>query len=290
MLTTVAALACRILSNPAANAIQKFLSQKHSAILINLYSYLFLSIFCVGICFFHGNLGIVHWSFYGLNYWLYVLLAGILCTAGSVCLIKALQLGEMSVLGPINSYKCVVGLILGGIFLGEVPNWWGIFGTILIISGSWYIFDTVQEGFSFRLFKRKDIILRFCALFFTGCEAVVLKKIILMSSVLESFILWCITGFVFSIVLLILFRVKLERFFIRDILLTLGIAICLGLMQYSTNIVFERVNVGLSLALFQLSSIVSVIFGYKLFKEEHLFKKIAGTVIMIIGSGMILLS
>ena len=53
---------------------------------------------------------------YSTEYYLYVILAGILCTLGSVCLIKALQLGEMSVLGPINSYKCVVGLIAGFLF------------------------------------------------------------------------------------------------------------------------------------------------------------------------------
>lgn len=289
MLTTFVTLLCRILSNPAANAIQKFLVQKHSAIVINLYSYLFLSLFCLGTCFVNKNLGLSHWSSYSPDYWLYALLAGILCTAGSVCLIKALQLGEMSILGPINSYKCIVGLVFGAILLGEIPNLQEILGTLLIIFGSWYIFDTVQDGFSFKIFLRKDIILRFCALLFTGCEAVVLKKIILMSSTLESFILWCFTGFIFSVVLLILFRGKIERFSVKDIFLTVGIALCLGVMQYATNVVFEKFNVGLSLALFQLSSIVSVIFGYKLFCEKHLIKKISGTVIMIIGSALILL-
>ena len=82
----------------------------------------------------------------------------------------------MSVLGPINSYKSIVGLVFGVILLGEIPSITGLAGVLLIIAGSWFIFDTVDEGFSFKLFLRKDIILRFCALFFTGCEAAVLKK------------------------------------------------------------------------------------------------------------------
>ena len=48
-------------------------------------------------------------------------------------------------------------------------------------------------------------------------------------------------------------------------------------------------NVGFALALFQLSSIVAVIFGYKMFGEKQLIKKIFGTIIMIFGSCLILL-
>ena len=68
-----------------------------------------------------------------------------------------------------------------------------------------------------------------------------------------------------------------------------GIALCLGVMQYSTNIVFEKLNVGLSLALFQLSGIVAVILGYKFFNEGQLLKKIIGSIIMIAGSCLILM-
>lgn len=285
MLTTICALIFRIFSNPIANMLQKSLSERHSAVLINLYSYGLLSLVCAGsLCFTDYNL-----ISYGLDFWGYVLVAGFLCTLGTVCLIKALQCGELSVLGPINSYKCLVGLLFGFVILGEVPNAISILGVLLIICGSWFIFDTVQEGFSFKLFKRKDIILRFCALFLTGAEAAVLKKIILMSSPEESFILWCFSGFVFSALLMILFKKKIQPFFKKDLFAILIIAICLGLMQYSTNLVFKRLDVGLSLALFQLSSIVAIVFGYKVFKESNIVKKLIGAIIMIVGSCLILL-
>jgi drug/metabolite transporter (DMT)-like permease len=285
MLSTFLALLARIFSNPIANAIQKFLSQKHSAILINTYSYLFLSIFCA-IWLSTGTCSIID---YGLNFKLYVALAGILCTLGSICLIKALQIGEISILAPINSYKCLVGLLFGYILIGEKPLPIEFLGMILIIFGSRYIFDTVEGGFSFKLLLRKDIILRFCALFFTGSEAAILKKIILISSVKESFILWCFTGLIFSTLLLILFKVKITKFSIKELFLALGIATGLGLMQYSTNIVFEKLNVGLSLALFQLSNLIAIAFGYFIFKENHPIKKLIGALIMIIGSCVILL-
>ena len=277
MFVTVLALFVRILSNPFANSLQKVLSAQYSAILINLYSYAFLSVFCI-----YPAVTFYSWGNYDLIFWGYVCLAGILCTLGSVCLIKALQYGEMS-------YKCVVGLVLAMVLLGEIPSAIEVLGVLLIIAGSWYIFDTVDGGFKLSVFKRKDIILRFAALLCTGCEAVILKKIILMSSVTESFILWCFSGLVFSIFMLIGFKIKFIKLSPKSLFYTFLIALGLGLMQLSTNIVFERLDVGLSLALFQLSSIVSVIFGWKFFCEKSIKKKLLGALIMIIGSCFILI-
>ncbi len=291
MLETIVALVCRILSNPVANALQKQLVQKKSAILINWYSYLFLSLFCLLVSInSSSNIQIVkEFLTYGLDFWFYVALAGILCTLGSICLIKALQIGDMSVLGPINSYKSIVGLVFGVILLGEIPSITGLAGVLLIVAGSWFIFDTVDEGFSFKLFLRKDIILRFCALFFTGCEAAVLKKIILMSSVWESFILWCFSGFIFTLLIFLVFNVKIQLLTKKELIKCFFIALCLGVMQFSTNFVFEKMNVGLALALFQLSTLVSVILGYKIFQEQQILKKVLGSIIMIAGTCLILL-
>lgn len=283
MLTAIVALFVRVLSNPVANLLQKFSVKENSSLLVNFYSFLFLSIACLYPAV------INNWAGYGFQYWIYVLVAGLLCTLGSICLIKALQIGEMSVLGPINSYKCLVGLALAWVLLGEIPTVVSFLGVLFIIFGSWFIFDTVDGGLKPSLFLRKDILLRFCALLFTGCEAVVLKKIILMSSVGESFMLWCFSGFVFSMILMLVFKNKFQVISRKNILCCLGIAICLGLMQYSTNLVFERIDVGLSLALFQLSGIVSVFFGYKIFREKHLYKKLFGSVVMILGSCLILI-
>ena len=102
MLATVAALGVRIFSNPIANLVQKILSEKHSAILINLYSYALLSLFCLAPAISNN------WSEYGISYWMYASLAGVLCTLGSVCLIKALQCGAGS------GYRWQTGLCLHG--------------------------------------------------------------------------------------------------------------------------------------------------------------------------------
>ena len=67
------------------------------------------------------------------------------------------------------------------------------------------------------------------------------------------------------------------------------LVLCIGTMQYTTNYVFSHMNVGYALALFQLSTLVSIILGYRIFKEQNIKKKLLGAIIMVIGSGVIIL-
>ena len=66
-------------------------------------------------------------------------------------------------------------------------------------------------------------------------------------------------------------------------------AICFGLMTFTTAYVFRYMNVGYALSLFQLSIIINVILGYKLFNEKNLLKKLIGSLIILIGSATILI-
>ena len=206
---------------------------------------------------------------------------------GTVCLIKALKLGELSVLGPLNSYKAIVGLVSAFLLLGELPSGYGIFGIFFIAAGSLILISPAQNKKCDKNFWI-SIILRILALVFTGCEASILKKIILLSSPEISFILWCFSGALFSGIFIILAGKKIERPEKADLKFYILAAFCLGIMQFSTNIVFSKMEVGTALALFQLSSIVNLFLGFKIFHEGDMLRKFIGTVIMIIGAVMIL--
>lgn len=117
---------------------------------------------------------------------------------GNGFLVKALQKGDLSVLGPINSYKSVIGIVVGIILLGEIPNRWGVLGIALIIYGSYFVLDTTEERFSFALLKKSEIQFRLWAMILTAIEAVLVKKVILVSSTTVAFISWCWFGAVFS--------------------------------------------------------------------------------------------
>ena len=276
------ALIFRIVSNPIANACQKKLGEANSSLWVNFYVNLLMSIVCVIPAF------LVNWRVYSAEFWCYVLGAGLFCSLGTVCLIKALYYGELSILGPLNSYKSVVGLISAFFLLGELPPLVSIFGIFLIVVGS-LILITPNKGNCLAKNLWLSIALRVLALVFTGFEASMLKKIILLSSPQISFILWCFSGLVFGSVFVAFCGKKFNFPQKNDWKLYFLAAICLSVMQFSTNIVFSKMEVGPALALFQLSSVVNLFLGFKIFHEGDMIRKFIGTVIMIIGSVMILI-
>lgn len=276
---TIPAIIIRILANSASNVFQKKLTGNGTASLaINFYTYAGLSILCLFLIP-HLNLTI-----FTRPILIYAVISGILGACGNGFLIKALENGELSILGPINSYKAVAAMIAGIFLAHEIPSLSGIFATFLIIFGSYFIFSSTKEGFSLKLLKRKDIQFRISALILTALEAVFIKKIIILSDVTTAFVLWCIFGTFFSLALLFLQNIKLnipnKKCFVELLLLILST----GLMQYTTNYVFKHMNVSYALALFQLSTILSVIFGYKFFNEKELKKKLIGSIIMVTGA------
>jgi drug/metabolite transporter (DMT)-like permease len=286
-LTLIAAL-LRIFSNPLGNVFQKQLTSKgHPPFLVNFTSYILLSIVCVFFSF------SVPWSSLPFTFWTFSIYGGIAGALGNGFLVKALENGDLSVLGPINAYKSVVGIMLAIVLLGEYPTIWGLIGMALIIYGSYFVLDTTEDKFSLRLFKRKEIQYRLLAMVLTAIEAVFDKKVILVSSPAIAFISWCWFGALFSLILILITKQKIINYFshirVNDLYKYLYLITCIGIMQFSTNYVFQHMPVGYALALFQLSVIVSVLLGHRLFKETNIRKKLIGSVIMIAGSVMIIL-
>lgn len=288
MLVTTFSLVLRILSNPIGNVFQKKLTEQNNhPLLVNLLTFSILGILCIVPALQQD------WEQVSCLSWYYGVIAGIFGAVGNGFLVKALQGGDLSILGPINSYKSVVGILIGIVFLHEIPSIWGIVGIALIIYGSYFVLDTMKERFSWNLLRNKEIQYRIWAMILTAIEAVFIKKVILYSSTTVSFIFWCWFGALFSFVLLFFFKVslikeirqvKLHHFMIYGFLV-----LSIGTMQYTTNYVFSHMNVGYALALFQLSTIISIVLGYRIFKEQNIKKKLLGAVIMVVGSVMIIL-
>jgi drug/metabolite transporter (DMT)-like permease len=245
-----------------------------------------MSLLCILPAFF------VNWTQFAFEFWLNVFFAGMLCTVGTVALIEALKVGELSVLAPINSYKCIIGLLSAFVLLGELPSVKEFICVFFIVLGSYFVLDTGEERFSLKIFFRRDVSLRIFALLCSGVEASFLKKIIILSSYKISLILWCFSGFVCALIILAVYNsfgkkisVSLPVKLYKDCSI---IAFMLIIMQLTTNYVFSKMSVGVALSLFQLSSLVSLYFGYKVYHEKEIIKKLTGTVIMIVSAGIIL--
>lgn len=288
MIVTSIAVLLRIISNPLGNVYQKHLTANGlHPLIVNFITYGLLSLGCIFIAI------IIDWPVLPYQFWLFSLLGGMAGALGNGFLVKALQKGDLSVLGPINSYKSVVGIIFGIFLLGEIPSIWGVLGIVLIICGSYFVLDTMEEGFSWILLKRREIQYRIWAMILTAVEAVFIKKVILASSVTIAFISWCVFGALFSFILLFLAGLnvkgeaaKIETVHLKQFLL---LVLSIGIMQFTTNYTFDHLPVGYALSIFQLSILVSVFLGHKIFKEKDLRKKLIGSMIMIIGSALVIL-
>lgn len=257
-------------------------------LIVNFLTYLILSIPCFGLAV------RINWLSFPPQFWLYSILAGIFGALGNGFLVRALEKGEISVLGPINAYKSIIGILGGFLLLGEIPSFWGLSGVILIIYGSYFVLETTEERFSWKILLRTEIKYRLLALILTAIEAVFVKKITLISSITATTISWCWFGTIFSFLFLLLYRInpKIEIRKIRpsDITKSLYLAMCAGVMLITTIYSLIHLPVGYALSLFQLSSIGGIFLGYHFFNEKDIRKKLFGSIVMIAGSVMIILS
>ena len=287
MIILVLAIIIRIIANPISNVFQKQLTNKHHPLFVNLVAYGILSLVSIFL--------ISDFPFYTIPtvFWYYSLIGGLFGALGNGFIIKALQKGELSVLGPINAYKSIVGIIVAFLLIGELPNAWGLLGVGLIIVGSYFVLDNVTEQFTWAVFKQPAIQYRIAALVFTGIQAVTDKQVILHSNLTYAFAGWCIFGFLFSIPLFftakINVRQQLSSFSNKITLKYIGLCLSVGIMVLCTNYAFKNMQVGTVLALFQISILITVLFGHHFFNEKGVLKKITGAMIMIAGSLLIIL-
>lgn len=279
ILLNIIAILFRIFSNSFSNVFQKKLTKSgEAATCINCINYILMSLISIPL------LLLVNFSLITPEFWLYAIAGGITGAIGNCFMVLALKQGELSVLGPINSYKAIVGMIFGIFLLHEYPNIYGLLGIGLIIIGSYFILESPKA------LLRKDIQYRIYALIFTAIEAVFIKKVIILSSIASSFIISSFLGAIFSyLIMRILVNEKLHIPTKKNSIMYISTTLCFAIMTFTTAYVFKYMNVGYALSLFQLSIILNVILGYKLFNEKKLIKKLLGSLIILIGSAAILI-
>jgi drug/metabolite transporter (DMT)-like permease len=281
----------RILSNPISNLVQKRLTNASADplfVIFTTHACLTLALFPVMIYCWPTEIAD--------GFWRNITGAAVLAVAGNTLIVHALKTTDLSVLAPINAYKAVVGMLFGAALLRETPNLWGATGTALVLGGSYFVADDPKAGIGAfaRLFRETGVRLRLAALVLAALEAILLKKALLLSSPLLTFLFWSVLGLpVSGLTLLILgagtIRAQIQvatRQWAGYILL----AATTGLMQASTLLTFAALPVGYSLALFQTSTIISVLLGHRYLQEPHVVRRLGGAAIMIAGAVLIVSS
>lgn len=292
MLTALFVL-LRVVANPAANVFQKQLAQRaaHPLFIIGV-THALLAL--VALPLLAADVGARSVAL-GAAFWVDMGICAVLAVAGNVLLVYALRSSDLSVLGPINAYRAVLSLAMGVFLLGEVPTAFGLAGVLLIVAGSSVIVDRVpgqSHGTAvLRFFREPGVRLRFAAMFLSATEAVFLKRAVLLSSPVTTFLYWVILGLpvaAAAIALLLRREMGEESARLRHHWRTyLWLALTTGSMQLATLLTFGALQVGYSLALFQLSTLISVFLGYRYFQERNIGRRLVGSAVMVVGAVLI---
>lgn len=283
----------RIVANPCSNVFQKILTRKHAhPLFIVGTTHALLTIVCLPAL-------IVKPPPLSLAFWSDMAICTLLTVSGNALLVQAVKLADLSVLGPINAWKSVVSLVPGMFLLGEIPAPLAIAGIALVVAGNYGLSDArpdePRHRALWRLLGDRGVQCRFAALVLSATEAVFFKRALVHSSAVTAFALWAAFGFPVSLAAAWV-RIGREglaregRLWRAHWTTYLLLFLTTGLMQFSTAVTLESLPVGSALALFQISTVLSVILGHRLFQEGHFLKRLAGSLLMAAGAVLIIIS
>lgn len=293
MMFTALCVLTRIVVNPLSNVFQKRLAQRGvSPTAVVAGTFALLTVVCVPALWFEA------WPT-AREFWVNVGFVAVLSAASNVLIVEALKRSDLSLLGPINAYKAVVSLVPGMVLLGEFPGPLGSAGIGLIVLGSYFLvdkrIDEPRQNLFVRFFRERGVQFRFAALVCSAIEAVFYKRALLAATPLTAFVLWCGLGFVLTALAAVWLNDREQRVADRAAMWSqrgtfLLLATTTGLMQLSTSYVFAGMQVGLALALFQTSALVSVVLGRTLFQEQKFWERLLGSLIMVAGAVLVVLN
>jgi len=215
--------------------------------------------------------------------------------AGTLFLVMSLSKTDLSVFGPLNAYKVVISMILAMIFLGEIPNSQGFVGVAIILIGSFFLFpssDKISGSRIIQLFSIRGVQYRFLSILLFSIGTLPLKSAAVIAPPLATTAFWCLIGFPLAILAYVLFIKdsfqQNKAVASSNIPQFLYLGVLMFLMQYSTMLVLSKLYIAYTLALFQLSMVLQVFLGYRIFNEQHVLRRLMSCLVMVIGSLLVL--
>lgn len=206
---------------------------------------------------------------------------------------KAIKLSPLSLSIPFLSFTPVFMILTGFIFLGEVPNSWGMMGIGFVVAGS-YLLNIAQVKYGYfapfrAILKEPGSILMLLVAFIYSFLAVLGKKAIQHSSPLFF-------GFFYLAALditTLIFFPFLEKIRWKDILKVPVKGLSIGLMLF-LHALFHCLAINMIEAVYmiavkRMSIFFSVVYGWILFKESDIGVRMIGALLMFAGVVFIIL-
>ncbi len=230
----------------------------------------------------------------GSQFWIALLVGGSLNVITTILYMKAIKYSDLSITVPMVTFTPLFLLMTSPLIIGEFPNFLGLIGVLLIVLGS-YTLNIKQrhEGYfaPFKaLLKEKGPKLMLLVAFIWSITSN-FDKIGVQNS---SPIFWVIAVNIFiTLVMLPIMLYKSQRS-VQQISTSYKALLPIGLFSALT-LIFQMTAINLTLVAYVISikrtsAIMSVLFGYFIFKEKGIKERLIGAIIMIIGVLLITLS
>lgn len=227
------------------------------------------------------------------SFWTLLSLAISLETAVWILYIKAIKNSPLSLVVPFLSLTPVFLVFTSFIILGEIPTPIGFFGILMIAFGAYVLnFKNLGKGIldPFKsIFKKRGIVYMIIAAFLFSILANLFKILIQKSS---AMFLAAIYFPLMVIPFLLIAFLKSRKNLVQlksNFKSLFPIGLFFALMIIFNNLAIRLVIVPYMISIKRTSSIFSVLYGYFLFKEKNIKARFVGTIIMLIGTGLIIL-
>lgn len=281
----------RVLFSSIANVFQKQLVERiGNARIVVTSSLLIVSILA------SPGLLVMPWNKLSWTFWLSCMAAALLDVPGNVLLVGSLGKSDLSLVGPLNSLKPVVGMLLGILLLQEFPSILGLIGIGILAAGTWALAATADGNNGprgVRWLWSPAARWRYGALFFTSAAAVCVKPAVQIAGPWPTFAVW---SWLCTLLSLLWIRSALGHSVTRSMLrrehwsrTLLGLGIMFYGLQGLSIWLFHGMPVSYALALFQLGGVVNVYLGRKIFRESAGWQRFLVSIIMLIGAACIIL-
>ena len=290
----------RVLLSVSANAVQKRLVF-HGALASRIWLLTYLLMLAPACLLAAFNSGLRSGSFWGD-----ILLGGFIDALGNLAMLAALRLTDLSVFGPLNAFRPILALFFGWLFLHETPSALGalgvgitVAGAVLLLVGRTVPVSHAEVGRTVpvsrfaplqRAHVARVLTWRLLGLGLATFGAVFLKRAAGVASAEMTLAGWIICGLVCLAVaylirpphkpsLAISFH-EHRGWYLWHAALFLG-------MQWMTIRIFQETLLAYSFVFFQLGMILQVIMGRVVFREPAFRRRLAGCVVMALGSALI---
>lgn len=223
--------------------------------------------------------------------WVFLVLSGLSTGASWLCYFRALQLGDINKVVPIDKSSTVLTIVLALIFLGEGVTWTKNIAIILIAVGTYLMIQKKNRGRQQKIKGKSWLIYAVFAAVFASLTAILGKVGI---EGVESNLGTAIrTGVVLVMAWVVVFVTGTQHT-VRKISKKEFLFLCLsGLATGASWLCYYKAlqdgPASVVVPIDKLSILVTIAFSYVVFKERLTKKAVVGLILIVVGTLAILM-